>query len=122
MILLSQSLQFDISLQQKSRNIIGFAGLDSSPFLFGELYPHILTLLLVSSVFIGELERTILNGKLVEAGKEIVQDVLRLLEHTSEEIFLMVDVLLIDHYIELFRRCATLGCDAKSSVFSIDTQ
>lgn len=72
MILLSQGLQFDISLPQQSGYIIGFAGLDGNSFQFGELYDYILTLLLISSIFIGEFERTIFNGKFIKAGKEIV--------------------------------------------------
>lgn len=122
MILFSQCLQFDISLHQKRCKIISFAGFDWISFLFDKLYGHILTLLLVSPIFIHKLERTILNDQFIEASIEIVQDVLRLLEHTFEEIFLMFYVLLIYHNVELLRRCAALCCDAKSSVFSIDAQ
>ena len=45
-----------------------------------------------------------LNGELMEAGVEIVQDVLGLLEHAFEEIFLLIDVMLIDDDVVLLRR------------------
>lgn len=55
-----------------SGNLVSPAGLDDSRLLLGQLYGDGLDFLLDSSVFICELEETVLDDELIEASVKII--------------------------------------------------